>query len=301
MRLVTFTHGGASRAGILLGEGSGSGDVVIDLAHAEMRPRLNGIAPDVAALVGAGLHRLEDAMAARGAPAAARLPLADVRLLAPIPQPRRIIGIAHNFVDALAERQMAHPAEPIVFVKEPATVVGPGATVVLPAGNGGVTYEAELAAVIGTRADRVAPEQALKHVAGYCAFNDISASELIKREGRFDRGKNFPTFGPMGPFLATASEIGDPQALRIRFSVDGEVLQDGTTAMMLFSVAELIARLSRSAPLEPGDIIATGTPAGVAPMRRPPAWLRPGTTLTTFVERLGTLTNPVIEKDYSNV
>jgi 2-keto-4-pentenoate hydratase/2-oxohepta-3-ene-1,7-dioic acid hydratase in catechol pathway len=185
--------------------------------------------------------------------------------------------------------------EPVLFMKEASSLVGPGEPIVLPADVGGVTYEAELAAVIGTRADRVTREQALAHVAGYVAFNDVSASELIKREGRFDRGKNLPSFGPIGPFLATADEIPDPQNVPIRLDVDGTVLQDGSTATMLFSLAELIAFLSAREPLEPGDVIATGTPAGVAAVRKPPAWLRPGQTVTIRVGGLGTLTNPVVE------
>ena len=293
MRFVTFQEGGTTRAGVL--DAAGEEATVVDLAHPAFAGAMPGTAPDVLALVQAGLAGVAAAIAAVEVPEAARLPLAAVRLLAPIERPPLIIGAAHNFRDAIAERGMEPPAAPVVFIKAPETVVGTGEPIVLPAGIGGVTYEAELAAVIGRAGRDIAAADALDHVAGYAAFNDISASELIKQEGNFLRGKNFPTFAPFGPYLATADEIADPQDVAISLSVDGTALQDGTTATMLFSVAELIAALSREYDLVPGTVIATGTPGGVAPVRKPPTWLRPGTTVTMSVAGLGTLANPVVE------
>lgn len=295
MRFVTFTaEGEEPRAGILVGDGLPDDDVV-DLGHLSMRPALGGVEPDVSAMVEAGLAPICRALAGHRPADAARRPLHSVRLLAPLSKPGLIYGLAHNFHDAVAERGMAPPAEPVLFMKDAASVIGPGEPILLPAGIGGVTYEAELAAVVGIRADRVSREDALAHVAGYVAFNDVSASELIKREGRFDRGKNLQGFGPMGPYLASADEVPDPQAVSIVLDVDGAVLQDGTTATMIFDVAALIAFLSARQPLEPGDVIATGTPAGVAPVREPRTWLRPGQTVSIRVGGLGSLSNPVVE------
>ncbi len=289
MRFVTFEHAGHVRAGVLAPGG------VIDLAHSAMQPALSGMPADVASFLESGLDRITMAIAGQGLRGEACLPMAAVKLLAPITRPRRIFGIAHNFHCALAERAMPLPNEPVLFMKEPATIVGPGDAIVLPLGIGGVSYEAELAAVIGRGGNDIAEAVALSHVAGYAAFNDVSASELIRRDGRFDRGKNLPTFGPLGPWLATADEIPDPQAVRISLTMDGTILQDGTTARMLFGVAKLIAYLSRTTRLEPGDIIATGTPAGAASARKPPTWIVPGATLTVSVDGLGALTNPVVE------
>ena len=296
MRFVTFSAGTEpARAGILLGDADAPDDAVVDLGHPAMREALGGVAPDLGAMVQGGLDGIVHALAGRELPEEARRPLGSVRLFAPLPRPGRIYGLAHNFRDAVAERGMEPPAEPVLFMKEASSLVGPGDPIVLPAGIGGVTYEAELAAVIGTRADKVSREDALRHIAGYVAFNDVSASELIKREGRFDRGKNLPTFGPIGPFLASTDEIPDPQNVPIRLDVDGIALQDGSTATMLFGLATLIEFLSARRSLEPGDVIATGTPAGVAAVRNPQTWLQPGQTVTIRVGGLGTLTNPVVE------
>jgi 2-keto-4-pentenoate hydratase/2-oxohepta-3-ene-1,7-dioic acid hydratase in catechol pathway len=293
MRFVTFSSDGVERAGILLGDASGPDDTVVDLAHPALRPALAGCAPQVLDLIRSGLADAAARLRDHGIPEGARLPQRSVRLHAPLPKPGRIFGIAHNYVDALAERGTPHPTEPFLFMKESWTVIGPGEPVVLPPGIGGCTYEAEIAAVIGRRAGHVAARDALAHVCAYGVFNDVSASELIRRDG-FGPGKNIATFGPFGPYLATSDEVPDPQALRIGLSIDGVSLQDSTTARMLFSVADLVAHLSRQMVLEPGDVIATGTPAGIAALRQPPAWIRPGTTMTAWVEGLGSLISPVI-------
>jgi len=260
-----------------------------------MREALRGAAPQLQALIEPGLPSVVQNIQAHGLAEAATLPLATVTLLAPLPAPRRIFGIAHNYRDALAERGMAPPEKPVLFMKAPRTITGPGQNVVLPAGIGGVTWEAELAAVIGLRAEKVTKARALDHVAAYGCFNDISASEIIKADGNFDRGKNFTTFGPFGPFIASSDEIPDPHALRVTLKVDGRIMQSGSTRDMLFGVADLVCYLSSLYVLEPGDIIATGTPAGVAGMHKPPAWLKPGSTVEVEVEKLGRLINPITE------
>ncbi|MDP1585368.1 MAG: fumarylacetoacetate hydrolase family protein [Bradyrhizobium sp.] len=295
MKFVTFTTHGMARAGVLLGDGTGAADRIVDLAHRSMRDALQGVAPQLQAVIEAGLPDVIKRIHANGLARDATLPLDDVQLMAPLPAPRRIFGIAHNYRDALAERGMALPEKPVLFMKAPRTITGPGQNVVLPAGIGGVTWEAELAAVIGMRAENVPKDRALDHVAAYGCFNDISASEIIKADGHFDRGKNFATFGPFGPFLASRDEVPNPHALRVTLKVDGRTLQFGSTRNMLFGVADLVCYLSHLYALEPGDIIATGTPAGVAGMHKPPAWLKPGSTVEVEVEGLGRLTNPITE------
>jgi 2,4-diketo-3-deoxy-L-fuconate hydrolase len=301
MKFVTFRESGIARAGVVAGDGVSGEERVVDLADAAMRDALGGVQPQVRAFIEKGLADIVRDIEARGLAGTAHFPLAAVQLLAPIPVPRRIYGIAHNYNDALAERGMAPPAEPVLFMKAAETVIAPGEAIVLPAGIGGVTYEAELAAVIGRTASRVGEGEALDFVAAYGIFNDVSASDLIKRDGKFDRGKNLPTFGPFGPYILSSEKVKDPQALKVGLSIDGKVLQAGSTKDMRFGVAQLIAHLSRRQPLEPGDIIATGTPAGVAAMHKPPAWLKPGTSVRVSVEGLGYLTNPVIEGPAVNV
>jgi 2-keto-4-pentenoate hydratase/2-oxohepta-3-ene-1,7-dioic acid hydratase in catechol pathway len=295
MKFVSFSEQGLVRAGVLLGDGAGGNDRVVDLAHPSMRAALRGIPPQMLALIEAGLAGAVVRIGAHGLAEDAKLPLSAVTLTAPLPEPRRIFGIAHNYSDALAERGMPPPDKPVLFMKAPRTIIGTGQKVVLPAGIGGVTYEAELAAVIGTRADKVSKERALDHVVAYGCFNDISASEIIKADGHFDRGKNFATFGPFGPYLASRDEVKDPHALTVSLKVDGRTLQSGSTRNMLFDVADLVSYLSALQPLEPGDVIATGTPAGVAGLHKPPAWLKPGSTVEVEVEGLGRLHNPIIE------
>ena len=295
MKFVSFRTKDFVRVGVLLGNGDGADDQVVDLAHPVMRAALRDTQPQMLALIDAGLDQGIAQIGAHGLAIEATLPLKAVTLMAPLPKPRRIFGIAHNYRDALAERGMALPEKPVLFMKAQRTIVGCGQPIVLPKGIGGVTYEAELAAVIGTRAEKVSKERALDHVVAYGCFNDISASEIIKADGHFNRGKNFATFGPFGPFLASRDEVKDPHALTVTLKVDGRTLQSGSTRTMLFDVADLVAHLSTLQVLEPGDIIATGTPAGVAAMHKPPAWLQPGSTVEVEVEGLGRLHNPIIE------
>jgi len=248
----------------------------------------------VQALVDEGLERWSKRLGDANFEPDAMLELSEVQLLAPIPRPGKVVGAAFNFTDALAERGMAHPAEPVTFVRSGSTVIGPDAPILLPPDVGNVGYEAELAAVIGKRALRVSRESAMHYVAGYMAHNDVSGSDLIKADGgNFVRGKNLPASSPFGPWLLTADEMPDPYGVAIRLDIDGRLLQNGSTRTMLFDIAQLISYISHRMPLEPGDIIAAGTPAGVAAMHKPAAWLAPGATVTIEVERLGRLVNPV--------
>ncbi|ANN67271.1 fumarylacetoacetate hydrolase family protein [Bordetella bronchialis] len=227
-------------------------------------------------------------------PDAARLPLAGTRLAAPLPRPGKIVGAAFNYRDALKERDMAPPASPVIFIKSGRTVIGPDDPVRLAADVGNVTYEAELAVVIGRTALRIDAAQAPAHIAGYLTLNDVSASDMVRADKAFVRGKNQPTFCPCGPWIATPDEVPAPQALDVSLRLDGTLRQSGNTSDLVFGIAELIAYASTQMPLDPGDIIATGTPAGVAISHQPAAWLRPGSTMVAEVQGLGALRNPIV-------
>ncbi len=299
MRFVSFLGpDGDAVAGVLVdGNGNTHGDAeprqVIDLAHPQCQALLAGAPPSVLALVEMGLAACVQRIAAATIPAAAMRRLDDVQLLAPL-RPGKVIGAAFNFTDALAERNMAHPAEPVTFFRSGCTVIGPNEPILIPPDVGNVGYEAELAVVIGRRALHVDAADAMYYVAGYAAHNDVSGSDQVKADGgNFVRGKNMPASAPLGPWLLSADALPDPHAVGIRLDIDGRALQDGSTANMLHRIPELIAWISRHMPLEPGDVIATGTPAGVAAMHQPTAWLRPGTTVTVAVAGLGRLSNPI--------
>jgi len=188
---------------------------------------------------------------------------------------------------------MELPERPLLFAKWESAVIGDGEAIVIPAGVEQVDYEAELAVVIGARVKGVSVENALEAVAGYTCLNDVSARAIQFAEGQWTRAKSLDTFCPIGPRLAPREEVGDPQSLRIACSVNGEKMQDATTADMIFSVAELVAYVSATITLEPGDMIATGTPPGVAFGRADGRYLQPGDTVEVEIERIGTLTNPV--------
>jgi 2-keto-4-pentenoate hydratase/2-oxohepta-3-ene-1,7-dioic acid hydratase in catechol pathway len=216
-----------------------------------------------------------------------------VTLLAPVPRPGKVICIGLNYKDHAAENKMELPPRPLMFSKFPTSIVGPDADVVIPPLSEQVDYEAELAFVIGRRASRVQAADALRHVLGYACFNDVSARDFQFADGQWQRGKSPDTFGPLGPFVATTDEIADPHKLRIAFRLNGTTLQDSSTAQLHFGVPELVAKLSESVTLEPGDVIATGTPPGVGFARKPPIWVRAGDVMEVEIEGLGVLRNPV--------
>lgn len=208
-------------------------------------------------------------------------------------RPGKIVAAGMNYRDHAAEAGLQVPERPVLFAIWPSSVIGPGEAIVIPAASSEIDYEAELGVVIGERARDVPVERALDVVAGYTCYNDVSARDLQFADGQWTRAKSFDTFSPVGPRVAPASEIPDPQALGIRCLVNGETLQDSTTAEMVFSVAELIAFASRAITLEPGDLLVTGTPAGVGFTREPPVFLRPGDEVTVEIDGIGALTNPV--------
>jgi 2-keto-4-pentenoate hydratase/2-oxohepta-3-ene-1,7-dioic acid hydratase in catechol pathway len=219
-------------------------------------------------------------------------PIAAEALLAPVPRPGKIVAIGRNYREHATEEGVEPPPAPLMFAKWPSAVVGPGAEIRWdPALTTQVDYEAELAVVIGRRARRVAVDHALDHVFGYTCLNDVSARDLQFGDGQWTRGKSLDTFCPMGPALVTADEIGDPQDLAIRCFVGGELVQDARTSAMYFGVAEIISACSDAFTLEPGDVIATGTPGGVGVFRDPPRFLGDGDTVVVEIEHIGRLEN----------
>ncbi|HEU4448574.1 MAG TPA: fumarylacetoacetate hydrolase family protein [Gaiellaceae bacterium] len=211
----------------------------------------------------------------------------------PIERPGKIVCVGLNYRDHAEEQGLELPPRPLLFAKWQSALVGPGEPIVLPRATGEVDYEAELGVVIGTRAHGLSVDDAPSAVAGYVCVNDVTARDLQFADGQWTRAKSFDTFCPVGPALVPAAEVADPQALAIRCLVNGEPLQDSSTAHMVFSVAEIIAFVSEAITLEPGDLIATGTPAGVGYTRTPPRFLSPGDEVTVEIEGVGALTNPV--------
>jgi 2-keto-4-pentenoate hydratase/2-oxohepta-3-ene-1,7-dioic acid hydratase in catechol pathway len=220
--------------------------------------------------------------------------LEEARIHAPIARPQKVIGIGLNYEDHAAETGADIPEKPIVFAKYPNAVIGPGEAIRIPPITEQADYEAELAVIIGRAARNVSESEALDYVFGYANANDVSSRDLQFSEGgQWTRSKSIDTFCPIGPFIATTDEIEDPQDLSIRCILNGEVMQDGTTSKMIFSVAELVSFLSQGMTLVPGDVIVTGTPPGVGSARDPQVWLKAGDEVTIEIQGLGTLTNPV--------
>src|SRR4051812_48629539 len=217
----------------------------------------------------------------------------DVELLAPVPRPAKLICIGLNYRDHAAESKMPVPTSPITFSKYVTSVQRPGGPIVLPRTSTQVDYEAELAVVIGRRAKHVTREQAYGCVLGYTNLNDVSARDFQFGDKQWQRGKSCDTFAPMGPAIVTSDEIADPNALRIALRLNGQTMQDSSTEQLIFKVDELVAFLSETVTLEPGDVIATGTPPGVGFARTPPVFLKPGDLVEVEIEGLGVLSNPV--------
>jgi 2-keto-4-pentenoate hydratase/2-oxohepta-3-ene-1,7-dioic acid hydratase in catechol pathway len=218
--------------------------------------------------------------------------LGDVTLLPPVQRPSKIIGAARNYFDAIEELNIEVPVRPQLFAKLPNTVIAHGAPIPLWAASNAVTYEGELAVIIGTRGRDIPAAQAMDFVGGYTVLNDVSATDVTRQDG-FYFGKNLAGFCPFGPVLVTPDDIPDPHNLRIATSVDGRIVQNSSTSQMVFGIPALIEAISRIMTLEIGDIIATGTPAGVAATQKPPLFLQDGMTVTVTIERVGTLSNPV--------
>jgi 2-keto-4-pentenoate hydratase/2-oxohepta-3-ene-1,7-dioic acid hydratase in catechol pathway len=252
----------------------------------------------VAELIGIDAGRDEGVVAAlehlatadRGEPRA----LAEVELLAPIARPPKFLGIGLNYAAHVDETGRDRPEFPTFFNKQSTCVIGHGQAIHIPSVSEKVDYEGELGLVIGRRCHRVAAEDARQVIAGYLVVNDVSARDWQYRSPTWTLGKSFDTHGPIGPFLVTADEIEDPQALALRTFVNGELRQQASTAEMIFTCYEQVATLSTVFTLEPGDIVATGTPAGVGMARNPPSFLEPGDVVRIEIDGVGVLENPVV-------
>jgi len=217
-------------------------------------------------------------------------PVTELDVLAPVPRPGKVVAIGRNYREHAAEEGAEQPGAPLIFAKFASSVVGPGDDIRWdPALTGQVDYEAELAVIIGTRARRVPVERAVEFVFGYTCLNDVSARDLQFGDGQWTRGKSLDTFCPMGPVLVTADELGDAGDLAIRCTVNGEQRQSARTSDLYFGVAEIVSHCSQAFTLEPGDVIATGTPAGVGAFRTPPVWLADGDEVVVEIERIGRL------------
>ena len=220
-------------------------------------------------------------------------PLKGLRLAAPVPRPGKILGLGLNYWDHAKEAKQEPPEVPAIFTKSPGCVIGPGDPILLPKVSNQVDYEVEFAFVIGRRAKDVPDARALDYVAGYTIFHDVSARDYQLVTSQWHIGKTFDTFGPMGPYLVTRDEVPNPHALDIELRLNGEIMQHSNTRNLVFGVPRLVAYLSSVMTLEPGDIVATGTPGGVGMYMDPPRFLRPGDVCNLTIEKLGTLENPV--------
>lgn len=223
------------------------------------------------------------------------LPLANVHLLPPVPHPGKIVAVGLNYRDhAMESGAKEVPKVPILFAKFTTSIAGPSDDIVIPVGNPNVDYEAELAVVVGRRGKAISAVRAFEYVAGYMPLNDVSARTWQFGDKQWVRGKSCDTFCPIGPHLTTRDEIPDPHSLAIRARVNGVTLQDSNTSKLIFRIPELLEFISASITLEPGDIIATGTPEGVGAFRQPPLFLKAGDVVEVEIEKLGVLRNKVI-------
>ncbi|MFQ5513968.1 MAG: fumarylacetoacetate hydrolase family protein [Myxococcota bacterium] len=281
MRLASFRHAGRTRLCIVVSDG------VVDLAVAD--PALPRTLPALLAMGPKGLARARTACEG----AAARRPLDPLALEPPV-RPSKCLAIGLNYVDHVRETGRHAPEFPLFFNKQVSCIHPPFAPVHLPRVSDELDYEGELAIVIGRRARHVAPEQAPEVIGGYTILNDLSVRDWQRRAPTMTLGKSFDTHGPLGPWLVTPDEIGDPHDLRLRTWINGELRQDASTRAMIFNCFEQVATLSTVMTLEPGDVISTGTPAGVGMAFEPPRFLRPGDRVRVEIERIGHIENEVI-------
>jgi 2-keto-4-pentenoate hydratase/2-oxohepta-3-ene-1,7-dioic acid hydratase in catechol pathway len=299
MKLLTFLNEGKTAIGVLVGT-----DMVLDLTAApglnEIKSMLELIEAGPAALQSVA-QVLEKAKAGNGS--AKLLPLASVSLLAPIPRPRKnVFCVGRNYREHIIEaaqmrgNPVAFPKVPEFFSKPPMTVVGPDAGVERHAAlTAQLDYEVELAVILGRKVRDVSQADAMDAVFGYSIVNDMTARDAQVAHGQWFKGKSYDSFCPFGPWIVTPDEFGDPSTKSLKLTVNGKCRQDGNTSDMLFSIREIIAHLSAGTTLEPGDIIATGTPSGVAMGMQPPEWLQLGDVLEAEVEAIGMLRNVVVD------
>jgi 2-keto-4-pentenoate hydratase/2-oxohepta-3-ene-1,7-dioic acid hydratase in catechol pathway len=278
MKLFRFGDKGAEKPGVIAADGS-------------LRD-LSGLVPDIA-----GGVLSPSSLAALRSLDVTLLPLAPegARLGPCVGSVGKMVCVGKNYAEHARETGAAPPSEPILFMKATSALCGANDAVIIPRGSTKLDWEVELGVVIGSEARHVAQEDAMAHVAGYCIVNDISERAFqLEGTGQFVKGKSADTFGPTGPWLVTADEIADPQALRLKLDVNGRRMQDGTTADMIFGVAFLVSYISRFMSLQPGDIISTGTPSGVGLGMQPPLFLKPGDVMDLAIDGLGTQRQRVV-------
>ena len=314
MRLATIELGGRTCAAVILADDSA---VALDAAAAAMGTDLP---PEVAAafsscnlqdVIAAGPAALEAARAVADVGGAGRLPGArhpagKVRLLAPLPHPaKNVFCVGRNYAEHIAEGERAQNMKigvteyPVFFTKPPTAIAGPGAAVpIFPQVSTAIDYEVELAVIIGTAGRDIPRERAYEHVFGYTILNDVTARDVQRRHGgQYFKGKGLDGSCPMGPWIVTADAIGDPENLGLRLWVNGDLRQDGNTSDMIFDIPTLIASLSEGMTLEPGDILATGTPSGVGYAMDPPQYLKHGDVVVCEIDGIGRLENTMRAED----
>ena len=289
MKLATFTDGDGARIGIVVGE------LVIDLSAAAP-----DLPTDMVAFLAAG-----DAAMARAqevqTDADHALPADNVEFLAPVPRPGKILAIGLNYADHIAETGAQTPTTQIWFNKQTTATNAPYAGITKPSVSDRVDYEGELVFVIGKRAKHVPAERASEVIAGYCCGNDVSVRDWQAASRTMQMGKSFDTHAPFGPWIATPDEVGDPHTLDLRTYVNGEKRQDSNTRFLVFNCFEQIAHLTKAFTLEPGDVIFTGTSAGVAAAMDPPPWLKVGDVVRIEIDRVGYIENTVVEEKANTV
>ena len=282
MRLVTFTHEGETRIGAMTKTGH-----LLDLPAAD--PQLP---PTMIELLWQddGIER-----ARKAAEASPEIPPADVRFEAPVPRPGKVLAIGLNYRDHAEESGQEMPQRPVVFAKAPTCIVGPGHPVYVPRVSRAIDWEAELCFVIGRKARYVRAAEAEQYIAGYTIGNDVSVRDWQFHSPTWMMGKGFDTHGPLGPAIVTPDEF-DPGNAHIRLFVNDDMKQSSTVDQLIFGVGEIVEYLSAGFTLEPGDVVYTGTPAGVGVASRPPQFLKAGDTVRVEIEGLGALENPVVEE-----
>ena len=293
MKLVTFTARHDPASGTAVGALVNGGAAVLDFRRANLPMPHEALT----------CFDLDGSWLPRALEIAGRPPAADavvaviaieaVRVRAPVPRPGKLVCVGLNYRDHAAESKMPVPERPILFSKFATSVIGPGDAIVIPPSSEKVDYEAELAIVIGRRVKRATREEAARAILGYTIVNDVSARDFQFGDGQWQRGKSCDTFAPMGPSIVTADEIADPQTLGIRLRVNGRTLQSSNTNQMVFGAVDLVTFISETITLEPGDVIATGTPPGVGFARQPPVFLKAGDQVEVEIDGLGILENPV--------
>ena len=267
-------------------QGPAGREAVLDAASVDRR------ATSIEAVLDGGGELLDVLRSAAAADAGDADALTEIQLLAPLARPGKLVAVGRNYREHAAEEGATLPTAPVLFTKYPSSITGPGSEIRWRAADTSqVDYEAELGVVIGRRTRDVSVEDALDSVFGYTCLNDVSARDMQVQDGQWVRAKSLDTFCPMGPWIVTRDEIPDPGRLSIRCTVNGDVRQDASTADLIHGVAELIAFCSRFFTLEPGDVIATGTPGGVGAFREPPVFLADGDVVAVSIEGIGTLEN----------